>query len=117
MAETVVIVPVAMFVILVLVQVALWAHAAQVVQAAAAQGDQVARAYGSTPAAGESAARSFLDRLGGGVVSGVQIAATTSAAGMAEVAVHGHATSILPGFSLPVSARSVGPVQEYRPSG
>ena len=117
MAETVVIVPVAMVVILVLVQVALWAHAAQVVQAAAAQGDQVARAYGSSPAAGESAARAFLDRLGSGVVAGAQVSAATTPAGLAEVSVSGRATSILPGFSLPVSARSIGPVQEYRSSG
>lgn len=115
-AETVVIFPVAMVVILVLVQVALWAHAAQVVQAAAAQGDQAARAYGSTPAAGASAARGFLDRLGAGVVSGAQVS-STAAAGVAVVSVTARAESILPGFSLPVSARSVGVVQTYLPSG
>lgn len=117
MAETVVIVPVAMVLILVLIQVALWAHAAQVVQAAAAQGDQVARAYGSTPAAGSSAAQSFLDRLGSGLVTGARVSSTTDAAGVAVVSIRARATSILPGFSLPVSARSVGEIQAYRPSG
>lgn len=117
MVETVVIVPVAMVVILVLVQVALWAHAAQVVQAAAAQGDQVARAYGSSPTAGDAAARSFLERLGGGVVTGAQVTSTVTPAGVAEVRVAGRASSILPFFSLPVSAQSTGPVQAYRASG
>ena len=117
MVETAVIVPVAMVVILVLVQVALWAHAAQVVQAAAAQGDQVARAYRSSATAGAAAARSFLDRLGGGVVTGAQVASSVTPAGMAEVSVSGRAASILPFFSLPVSAHSIGPVQAYRPSG
>jgi len=50
-----VVVPVVMLLLLVAVQLALWAHAAQVVQLAASEGDRTARSIGGGPAAGVAA--------------------------------------------------------------
>ena len=121
MVEAVVVVPVAMLLVLVAVQMALWAHAAAVVQAAAAQGDQAARAYGSSIgsdlSAGVSSARAFLHNERSGVVVGPTVVASLLPADVAEIRVEGHAEPILPWLSLPVSATRVGPVQEFRQTG
>ena len=109
-------VPVMMLVVVVVVQFALWAHAAQVVQLAASEGDRAARTMGGGPGAGRSGAESVLVSEGSVVTSG---SATVSVRPGAQVAVTvtGQAESILPWLRLPVSATQVGPVQEFRTSG
>ena len=52
--------PIVLFVVIGIVQTALWAHANSVAQAAADHGAEVAAAFGSDGLAGETAATNFL---------------------------------------------------------
>jgi hypothetical protein len=114
--EAVLVVPVLMLLVLVAVQLVLWAHAAQVVQLAASEGDRSARVVGGTPTQGVAVARSVLDGSGSDV-SDSSISVTVLPSDLTKVEVTGHAEAILPGFTLPVSATVVGPIQEFRTSG
>ncbi len=104
-----------MLLLLVAVQVALWAHAAQVAQLAASEGDRVARSFGGGPAAGTVAARAVLGAPGSDV-TGARIGVTLLPGDTEQLRVRGAAVSILPGLALGVSATVVGPVQEFRGS-
>lgn len=113
--EAVLVIPAVMIVILAVVQFALWAHAAQVVQLAASEGDRSARAFGGGSAAGSAAARAILQGPGSDLsTSGLTV--DVMPGDVARVQVQGTAVAVLPGLSLPVSAIQVGPIQEFRPS-
>jgi hypothetical protein len=113
--EAVLVLPVIMFILLTLIQFALWAHAAQVTQLAASEGDRSARAFGGGIAAGVSQANAIL-RGSGSDLSSSSANVSVMPGDLIRISVTGHAVSILPGLSLPVSAVDVGPVQEFRGS-
>ena len=99
------------------VQMALWSHAAHVAQAAADQGGEIARAYGSTSAAGIAAANQYLSTVAGSLVTDPQVSASLSPGDVSVVTVTARADSILPFFDKWVTAKSVGPVEEFRATG
>jgi hypothetical protein len=111
--EAVLVIPVLMVIVLLVVQFALWAHAAQVVQLAASEGDRAARTAGGGAGAGRAGAEAVLASSGSVVTSG---SATVSMGADAQVTVTvtGQAEAVLPWLRLPVSATQVGPVQEFR---
>jgi len=113
--ETVVVVPVVMLLLLVAVQLALWAHAAQVVQLAASEGDRTARSIGGGPAAGVAAARTVVDGPGSDVSSSA-VDTSVLPGDTESMRVTGTALSVLPGVSFRVSATAVGPIQQFRGS-
>jgi Flp pilus assembly protein TadG len=113
--EAVLVIPVLMLLLLLVVQFALWSHAAQVAQLAASTGDRTARAVGGGPAQGVDRAQSILTGPGSDVTSS-NVTYSILPGDMVEITVTGSAESILPGLSLPVSAKLVGPVQEFRSS-
>ena len=113
--EAVLVVPVLMLVFVVLIQFALWAHAAEVSQLAASEGDRAARAFGGGAAAGTSRANSILQRPGSDLASSNAVVVVMPG-DLARIAVTGTAISILPGISLPVGSVQVGPIQEFRGS-
>jgi Flp pilus assembly protein TadG len=113
--EAVLVVPVLMLLLLVVVQFVLWAHAAQVVQLAASEGDRAAQSLNGSPSQGVERARSVLSGNGSDV-SSPSVSVSVLAGDVAKITVTGRAESILPGLSLPVSATQVGPVQEFRAS-
>ena len=92
--EAIFVIPVLMVILMTLVQFALWAHAAQVAQLAASEGDQAARAFGGGPAAGEIRANSIL-RGHGSDVSSSSTVVTVLRADMARITVTGTAVTIL----------------------
>lgn len=108
--------PALMLMVLFAVQFAIWAHAGSVVQAAAAQGDQVARSLGSTPADGVRSAQSFIAEVGSGVVVSPSVTAKVMPGGIVEMSVRASAEAILPGLHFGVSAVRLGPIQEFRSS-
>jgi Flp pilus assembly protein TadG len=113
--EAVLVVPVIMVILFLVVQFALWAHAAQVAQLAASEGDRSAQSVGGSPAAGVSRAQSVLQGSGSDLASsGVVVAVLPG--DLMRITVTGRAVTILPGLSLPVSAVQVGPIQEFRGS-
>jgi hypothetical protein len=115
--ESVVIVPVAMMVVLLVVQVCLWAHAATLVQGAATTGEQAATASGGSPTAGQIEARAELTATASQVVVDPSVQARVITGGVVEVKVSGTTESIIPWLRLPVSATRTGLSQEFRESG
>lgn len=113
--EAVLVVPLAMVILLVAIQFALWAHAAQVAQLAASEGDRVARSAHGGLAAGTIEADSVLNGAGSDVASGSAVV-TLLPGGQTRVIVHGRALGVFSWPPLPVSAQLVGPVQEFRSS-
>ncbi len=107
--------PVIMLVLILVVQMALWAHAAQVAQLAASEGDRAAVASGGGPAVGESRAKAVLSASGSDVESASALAQTVPG-DQIRMVVSGRAPQVLPWLVLPVSAVQTGPVQEFRAS-
>jgi len=115
--EAAIAIPAAMLIILLSVQVCLWAHASTLVQAAAARGDETACTDGGSLKSGIAAARVELDETANHVVLGASVEASTIPGDDVQVRVTGDAESIVPGIHFPVSAVSVGAKQEFRVSG
>jgi hypothetical protein len=115
--ETVVLVPVAMVVVMLVVQMCLWAHAGTLVQGAANVGEQAATTLGGSPATGVVEARLALKATGSEVVMAPSIQAQELPGGQVEVTVSGESESIIPWLHLPVSATRIGLSQEFRESG
>jgi uncharacterized membrane protein YkvI len=111
----VIIVPVLMVILVLVVQMALWAHAAQVARLAASEGDRVALSAAGGSAVGVSRARTVLAAPGSDVESADAVARLMPG-DQISITVSGRALSLLPGISLPVSATQMGPVQEFRAS-
>jgi hypothetical protein len=114
--EAVLVVPVLMVVLIVVVQCAVWAHAAQVTGLAASEGDRTARSVDGGTAAGVAQARSIL-RTYGATLSGVAVTGGLLSGDQVRIVVTARAPSLLPGLSLPVSSAVVGPIQEFRRTG
>jgi hypothetical protein len=98
-----------------IIQFALWAHAAQAVHTAASEGDRVALAQGGGTTAAINQAELVL-RAAGSDLQSSKIVVTVLPGDQEQVSVTGQATSILFGLKLPVSSVEVGPVQEFRPA-
>jgi len=115
LVELVLLVPVIMVLLLLAVQCALWAHAAQVVQLAASEGDRAARSLGGGPGTGTSVAESVTGAPGSDVTHAT-VSVTLLPGDAERMAVSGHALAIISGLSFPVSAAVSGPLQEFRGS-
>jgi hypothetical protein len=113
--EAVLLIPVFMLLILIVIQFVLWSHAAQVAQLAASTGDRTARSIGGGPAEGADRARSVLNGPGSDITSST-VTYSVLPGDLVEMTVTGKAETILPGFSLSVSAKQVGPIQQFRSS-
>jgi Flp pilus assembly protein TadG len=113
--EAILVVPVLMVTLLVVIQFALWAHAAQVVQLAASEGDRTARSLDGGAAAGVAQAQSVMRGPGSDLATS-SVAVDVVPGDLARVTITGHAVSIIPGLSLPVSSIEIGPIQEFRGS-
>jgi TadE-like protein len=115
--EAVVIVPIAMMIVLLVVQLCLWAHASTLVQEAATVGEQSASALGGSPTTGQIEARRQLSTTAQNLVIDPSVQSQTLAGGVVEIRVSGVTESIIPWIHLPVSATRVGLSQEFRESG
>jgi hypothetical protein len=104
-----------MVLVVLLLQMALWAHAAQVTQLAASEGDRSARSFGGGPAVGVSQADSILQGSGSDLASSNAVV-TILPGELARITVSGTAMSIFPGFTHTLTAVVVGPIQEFRGS-
>ena len=114
MVEAAIAIPAAMLVVLIAVQVCLWAHASTLVQAAATRGDQVACVQGGSLTSGIAEARLALSDTARQVVVNPSITASVLAGDNVQVRITGFAESIIPGLHFPVSALRVGSRQEFR---
>jgi hypothetical protein len=115
--EAAIAIPAAMLVILLVVQVCLWAYASTLVQAAATRGDQAACVEGGTLTDGIKEARLALTNSASHVVTNPSVQASLLPGDEVQVQVTGTTESIVPGVQLPVSAVRVGSRQEFRVGG
>jgi hypothetical protein len=115
--EAAIAIPAAMLVILLAVQVCLWAHASTLVQAAATRGDQAACVVGGSLKAGIAEAQLALTDTASQVVKSPSVQASLLPGDEVQVRVTALTESIIPGIHLPVSAVRVGTRQEFRVGG
>jgi Flp pilus assembly protein TadG len=112
--ELVIATPVLLLLILVVVQFALWEHAAHIAQAGAQEGLAAGRVEGGNQGTAVDQARTVLAHLG----STVLVASTVSASrtnATTTVVVTGSAEGILPFLHLPVHAVATGPTEQWSP--
>jgi Flp pilus assembly protein TadG len=114
--EAVMVVPAAMVVLLFAVQACIWAHAAALVESAAAQANQVADVSQGQVQPGIDKARAVLAATANEVVVAPIVESHVLPDDRVEVHVQGFAESLLPWVRLPVSADRVGAIQEFRPN-
>lgn len=112
--EAAIAIPAAMLVILLAVQVCLWAHASTLVQAAATRGDQAACVENGSLTSGIAEARLALADTAHQVVVDASVQASLMSGDEVQLRVTGVAESIVPGVHLAVSAVRVGSRQEFR---
>lgn len=112
--EVVVVFPVALLLALLLVQGALWYLGRSVAQAAAQEGARAAAVVGGTGAGGKRVATDALAQLAGPLLGSPRVGADRLA-DRAVVTVTGTAESIVPGWSLTVTATAADPVERFRP--
>jgi Flp pilus assembly protein TadG len=100
--------PLVLFLLMLIVQFALWAHATHIAQAAANAGVQATRVHGGSIAAGQAQTQAVLDQMSGSTLTGPTLTITRTPTG-ATVTVEGAAAAVLPGLSLPVHASVTAP--------
>ncbi len=94
--------------LLLIVQFAFWAHATHIAQAAANQGVQTARAYGSTADAGIEDTNAILDQTAGSILVDREVTAF-NADTSSTVTVTGKAATVVPGLSMPITVSVTAP--------
>jgi Flp pilus assembly protein TadG len=100
--------PLAIFLLLLIVQYAMWAHATHIAQAAANTGVQAARVHGGSATAGQADTQAMLDQMAGAVLTGTDVAVQVTGT-QAVVTVTGTAMAVLPGINVPVHASVTAP--------
>ena len=113
-AELVLAAPLALLLVLLGVQSAVWAHAQHVAQAVTGQALAAARVQDGTAARGRAEAAAVLNQVGRRVLLDPRIVVDRSAT-TARVELSGYAQTVVPGFHLPVHAAADGPVERLTP--
>lgn len=108
--ELAVVMPVLIALVLVPFQVALWWHARQIADAAAAEAVDAAQVATATETDGLRAAQWFLDAAGNLTDPEVTIVRTAE---VVTVEVTGRAPRLLPGFDWAVTATASGPIERF----
>lgn len=112
--EVVVVFPVALLLILLLLQGALWYLGRSVATDAAQQGARAAAVVGGTSAGGQRVATRTVAQLAGPLLRNVSVSADRGT-DRSVVTVRGTSESILPGWGLTVTASAADPVERFRP--
>lgn len=111
--EVVLLVPALLFLIMVVIQFGLWYHAQHVVLAAAQEGVRAARVEAGSAADGQVRAEVVLATLAQALVEEKRVTSVRES-DVAIVEVRGRVTAVVPGLSLPVSARAESPLERFR---
>ncbi|MBB5801297.1 Flp pilus assembly protein TadG [Saccharothrix ecbatanensis] len=113
-ADLTLVTPLLLLMLLLIVQFALWSHAAHIAQVAASQGLAAARTHGGSAELGAATAQRVLDDLARGPLRGVSISADRGTVS-ASMRITGTATAVVPFLDLKVHAEAAGPVERYVP--
>jgi Flp pilus assembly protein TadG len=112
--ELVIATPLLLFLIMAIVQFALWQHANHVARTVAQQSVAAARVEGASASTGQDEAHTVLDQIGTKELRNAQVT-TTRDDDTTTVIVTGESSSVLPFFHLPVRAVATGPTERFRP--
>jgi Flp pilus assembly protein TadG len=108
--------PALLLLVMLVVQFALYQHAAHLVTAAAQQAVQAAQVEEGSARDGRRAAASFLAQTSRGVVASPTVLVTRGRT-TTEARVSGRTLSVVPGFRIPVRATAVGPTERFVAAG
>ena len=111
--ETVIAVPVLIFLILVVIQAGLWFHGAHLVEAAAQEGVRAGRVDGGSSAVAEVRARQFLTHLSPSL-AGTAAITTSRNVDRTRVQVSGRVQPVIPGLDLTVTASAEAATERFR---
>ena len=111
--ETVLVVPVLIFLIMGIVQFGLWMHASHIADAAARNGVSAGRLDGASPNASREAASETLDRLAGGLIAEPVVVDQRDAEGV-TVRVTGTVRPVIPGVAFTVTGFAEAPFERFR---
>ncbi len=111
--ETVLAVPVLLFLILVVIQAGLWFHGSQLVEAAAQEGMQAGRVETGSATAAEARARQFVAGMSPSIAATTQVQVSRTA-DRTRVVVSGRVQQLIPGLRLTVSGAAEGPTERFR---
>jgi hypothetical protein len=112
--ELVVVFPVVLTLVLIVAQLALWAHATHTAQAAASHALSATRVLDGTEGDGRTEAAFVLGQPGDGALEHVTVHVTRET-GQATVEVEGTARAVVPFIHLPVHAEAAGPTETGGP--
>lgn len=112
--ELVVVFPVALLLVLLLVQAGLWYLGRSVATAAAQEGARAAAVVGGTSGRGRQVAVQTLTQVAGALLTRTTVTASRTA-DRSVVSVTGWAEGIVPGWSVEVTASAADPVERFRP--
>lgn len=113
-AELVLTTPLLLLMLLAIVQFATWSHATHIAQAAASEGLAALRGQSGAPADCVAAARTVLDQLAGGPLTGAEVDCVRDAT-TATVRVDGAVAPVIPLVNVPVRGDAAGPVERFVP--
>lgn len=112
--QAVLIFPALLFILMLIIQFALYAHAASVAEAAAQEAAAVARRADGSQAGGAATANTTLATLGPKMLTNRSVSVDRSAT-TATVTITGRVVSLVPGVSLQVRETAQGPVERFVP--
>ena len=114
--ELVVATPLMLLLLVLVVHVALWAHADHVAQTIAQHGHASARALEASETEGHARANEVADQLGGHLLQDLTITVDRGAT-TATVQASAQMPTMVPGLDLPVTTEVTGPTEEHTPPG
>jgi len=112
-AETVLVLPMLLLLILGIIQGGLWYHGTNLVQAAAVNAYEAARLYNATSADGVNAGNATADQAGG-MLTDVDVTVTRTAT-EATATVTATTPGLLPGVNTTVTKTITGPIERWVP--
>ncbi len=113
-AELVVAMPLLLLLLGLIIQGAVWFHAAHVAQAAADRALDAARGYPASAVAGQERGQASIAALGPNILLDPQVTVVRTAT-QVEVRITARTPSVLPGVSLPVTVVRTAPVEAFVP--
>lgn len=111
--ETVLVVPIVLFLILLVIQAGLWFHGSQLVEAAAQEGVQAGRVETGTVSAAEGRAKQFVTSLSPSIAATTEVQASRTSS-TTRVTVTAQVQQVVPGLRLAVSGVAEGPTERFR---
>lgn len=112
--ELVVATPLMLLLLVLVVQIGLWAHTTHISQTIAQHGQAAARAVDATETDGHTRATEVATQLRGDLLHGLDITVERTDT-TATVQVSAHVPTMIPGLDWPVNAAVSGPVEHHTP--